>query len=413
MGSLISSLAELYSHLARCFAKVSLTILLALNSCPGASCQERPSENPPKTAEPPTVPPQPQAKASGSVPGSIRISWVGDIVMEVPWRQQMLPPNELFDGVRERLKSSDLAIANLETPLTDWTEQTPYKDKAAVEAGKDVILRVGSPQAAQALAQGGIKVVGLANNHTMDFTDHGLLDTFDHLRKAGVLFAGAGENLAAAEDALIVQIKGRRIGILSFSDVVPRYSWAEENHPGIATGKEADRVVAAIHRARPKVDILILLLHWGTQFVQEPIPRQQFLAQQAQRAGADLILGAHPHVLQGVGCLGRVPVVYSAGNFVFPTMSLPTRRSAVFEFEFPLSGPPSLHLVPVLIDEQGAPQLVDGDTRLDILSEMSKLSQPLGLQLNGDTGSCNDLSVPAPPSVIPVAPPGKTNRLSR
>lgn len=333
--------------------------------------------------------------------------------MEVPWRQQMLPPNALFDGVRDRLKTADLTIANLETPLTDWAEQTPYKDKAAIETGKDVILRVSSPQAAQALAQGGIKVVGLANNHTMDFTDHGLLETFDRLRKAGVLFAGAGENLATAEDALVVQIKGRRIGILSFSDVVPRYSWAGENHPGIATGKETDRVVEAIRRARPKVDILILLLHWGTQFVSEPVPRQLFLAQQAQRAGADLVLGAHPHVLQGVGCLSRVPVVYSAGNFVFPTMSLPTRRTAIFEFEFPLTSPPSLHLVPVLIDEQGAPQLVEGDTRQDILSEMSKLSLPLGLQLTGDTGSCSDISAPAQSPVVPAAPPGKANRLSR
>lgn len=413
MGSRISFPAEVRLFPLRRSVKISPLILLALNFCLPAPCQEQPSENPPKTAAPPAIPPQPQAVASSSVSGPIRISWVGDIVMEVPWRQQMLPPNELFNGVRERLKSADLAIANLETPLTDWAEQTPYKDKAAVEAGKDVILRVSSPQAAQALAQGGIKVVGLANNHTMDFTDHGLLDTFARLRKAGVLFAGAGENLAAAEDALIVQIKGRRIGILSFSDVVPRYSWAEENHPGIATGKEADRVVAAIRRARPKVDILILLLHWGTQFVQEPIPRQQFLAQQAQRAGADLVLGAHPHVLQGVSCLGRVPVVYSAGNFVFPTMSLPTRRTAIFEFEFALSGPPSLHLVPVLIDEQGAPQPVEGDTRQDILSEMSKLSQPLGLQLNGDTGSCSDVSVPAAHPAAPVAPPRKTIRLSR
>jgi poly-gamma-glutamate capsule biosynthesis protein CapA/YwtB (metallophosphatase superfamily) len=373
--------------------------------------QERPSEKPPKPADPPAI--SAQLQTNPSAHGPIRISWVGDIVMEVPWRQQMLRPNALFDGVRERLKSADLAIANLETPLTDWTEQTPYKDKAAVEAGKDVILRVSSPQAAQALVQGGIKVVGLANNHTMDFTDHGLLETFERLRKAGVLFAGAGDNLAAAEDALILEIKGRRIGILSFSDVVPRYSWAEETRPGIATGKEADRVVAAIQRARPKVDILILLLHWGTQFVQEPVPRQLFLAQQAQRAGADLVLGAHPHVLQGVGCLGRVPVVYSAGNFVFPTMSLPTRRTAIFEFEFSVDGPPSLHLVPVMIDEEGAPQLVEGATRQDILSEMSKLSQPLGLQLNSDVGSCSDLSVPAAPPVIPVAPPGKTNRLSR
>ncbi len=413
MVSLVPFRAEPCSRLVRCFAKLSVATLLALSSCLAARCQERPSEKPPRPADLPAVSAQPQASASSSASGPIRISWVGDIVMEVPWRQQMLPPNALFDGVRERLKSADLAIANLETPLTDWAEQTPYKDKAAVDAGKDVILRVRSPQAAQALAQGGIMVVGLANNHTMDFTDHGLLETFDRLRKAGVLFAGAGENLAAAEDALIVQIKGRRIGILSFSDVVPRYSWAEETRPGIATGKEADRVVEAIRRARPKVDILILLLHWGTQFVSEPVPRQLYLAQQAQRAGADLVLGAHPHVLQGVGCLGRVPVVYSAGNFVFPTMSLPTRRTAIFEFQFTLSGPPSLHLVPVMIDEQGAPQLVEGDTRQDILSEMSKLSQPLGLQLNGDMGSCSDVSVPATPAAAPAAPPGKTNSLSR
>jgi poly-gamma-glutamate capsule biosynthesis protein CapA/YwtB (metallophosphatase superfamily) len=409
----IPSRAEVCSHFARWISIFFISILLALNFCLAARTQERPSEKPPKPAEPSAISAQPQAKASISPSGPIRISWVGDIVMEVPWRQQMLPPNALFDGVRDRLKTADLTIANLETPLTDWAEQTPYKDKSAVEAGKDVILRVSSPQAAQALAQGGIKVVGLANNHTMDFTDHGLLETLDRLRKAGVLFAGAGENLAAAEDALVVQVKGRRVGILSFSDVVPRYSWAEENHPGIATGKEADRVVEAIRRARPKVDILILLLHWGTQFVSEPVPRQLFLAQQAQRAGADLVLGAHPHVLQGVGCLGRVPVVYSAGNFVFPTMSLPTRRSAIFEFEFSVSGPPALHLVPVMIDEQGAPQLAEGDIRQDILLEMSKLSQPLGLQLNGDTGSCRDVSVPPIPPVVPIGPSGETNRFSR
>ena len=410
MAPLLPSRAEFCSLVLRSFAKISFLILLTLNFCSTAAGQERPSEKTPKAAESPASASQSQANTSAS--SSIRISWVGDIVMEVPWREQMVPPKALFDGVRGRLKSVDLAIANLETPLTDWAEQTPYKDKAAIDTGKDVILRVSSPEAAQALAEGGIKVVGLANNHTMDFTEHGLLETLDRLRKAGVLFAGAGENLAAAEDALIVEIKGKRIGILSFSDVVPRYSWAEESHPGIATGKEADRVLNAIRRARPKVDILILLLHWGTQFVQEPIPRQLFLAQEAQRAGVDLVLGAHPHVLQGVGCFGRVPVVYSAGNFVFPTMSLPTRRTAIFEFEFSLGGPPSLHLVPVMIDEKGAPQLVEGDLRADILLEMSKLSQPLGLQFNGDSGSCTELSTPAtPPAVTP--PPGNRNPLSR
>jgi poly-gamma-glutamate capsule biosynthesis protein CapA/YwtB (metallophosphatase superfamily) len=322
------------------------------------------TEVPAKTS---SAPPKP-ADTSG---GTIRIFWVGDIVMEVPWRQQAVPPGTLFDGVREHLKSADLVIGNLESPLTDWTEPTPNKDKAAVEAGKDVILRVSSPEAAPALADAGIKVVGLANNHVMDFTEHGLMDTLERLRKAGVLFAGAGE----------------------------------ADHPGIATAKEADRVVAAVRRARPKVDILIMVFHWGTQFVQEPIPRQVFLAQEAQRAGADLVLGAHPHVLQGAGCIGRAPVVYSAGNFVFPTMSAPTRRTAIFEFEFSGDRTISVRLVPAVIDEHGAPQLVSGEARQDILDEMTKLSKPLGLQFNEDSGTCSDAAVPAPVAPAASSPP--------
>jgi poly-gamma-glutamate capsule biosynthesis protein CapA/YwtB (metallophosphatase superfamily) len=376
---------------------LGLGVLLCV--CGNAPGQETPAAKP--ATEVPAKASSAPAKSTDTSGGAIRISWVGDIVMEVPWRQQVVVPKALFDGVREHLKTADLVIGNLESPLTDWTEQTPNKDKAAVEAGKDVILRVSSPEAAQAISDAGIKVVGLANNHVMDFTEHGLMDTLERLRKAGVSYAGAGENLAEAEGALILKIKGKRVGILSFSDVVPKYSWAEANQPGIATAKEADRMVAAVRRTRPKVDILIMVFHWGTQFVQEPIPRQVFLAQEAQRAGADLVLGAHPHVLQGVGCVGRTPVVYSAGNFVFPTMSAPTRRTAIFEFEISGDQPISVRLTPAVIDERGAPQLVNGEARLDILNEMNKLSKPLGLQFNEDSGSCSDVAVPAP--VAPAA----------
>jgi len=117
------------------------------------------------------------------------------------------------------------------------------------------------------------------------------------------------------------------------------------------------------------------------------------------------VLGAHPHVLQGVGCVGRAPVVYSAGNFVFPTMSAPTRRTVVFEFEFSGDQPISVRLVPAVIDEHGAPQLVSGEARLDILNEMNKLSKPLGLQFNEDSGSCSDAAVPAPVAPAASSPP--------
>ncbi len=343
------------------------------------------------------VKPAAQEKSAPEKPGEqekaqagLRIAWVGDIVMEVAWRQPPSPPKPLFDGVRKRLLDSDLVIANLESPLTDWSTMTPHKDKADIETGRDVVLRVASPDAAPALHEAGISVVGLANNHTMDYTERGFRDTLKRLRAAGVSYAGGGKNLAAAEAPLIVEIKGRKVGILSFSDVVPRYFWAENHRPGIATAKEDDRLLAAVRRARPKVDILIVALHWGVQFSQEPSPRQLSLAREAQQAGADLILGAHPHVLQGVGCLGRVPVVYSAGNFVFPTMKASTRRTAIFEFEFSSSRPPVVRLVPAVLDDRGAPQLVEGESRQSILSEMNQLSLPLGLRFDGDSGACSE-----------------------
>jgi poly-gamma-glutamate capsule biosynthesis protein CapA/YwtB (metallophosphatase superfamily) len=221
--------------------------------------------------------------AGKTLAAPIRITWVGDIVMEVAWRQPPVAPQSLFGGVRQRLLESDLVIGNLESPLTDSPEMTPFKDKAALDAGRDVVLRTSSPEAAQALYDGGIRFVGLANNHTVDYTERGLLDTMQKLRQTGILYAGAGENLAAAEAARIVTIKGQRIGILSFSDVVPKYSWALANKPGIATAKESERVVAAVRRARPKVDLLIMVFHWGVQFDRETSPRQFFLAQEAAR----------------------------------------------------------------------------------------------------------------------------------
>src|SRR6266581_4071114 len=356
-----------------------MAVLLGL--CMAVPAQEKPPEkpareNPAKTNPAAERPPQ---KPDEAPPTPLRILWVGDIVMEVAWRQPAVPPRLLFDGVREKLREYDLVIANLESPLTNWPEPTPHKDKAAIESGRDVIIQVRSPNAARALHDAGIQVVGLANNHTMDYTEHGLLDTFARLRAAHVLFAGAGNNIAAAEAPLILKRKGRRIGILSFSDVVPKYSWAEPDRPGIATAKETVPVIEAVRRARPRVDILIL--------------------------------GAHPHVLQGVGCLDRVPVVYSAGNFAFPTSSLPTRRTALFEFDFSAGAAPVVQtspivrLVPLLIDERGAPQLAPDDVRADILAEMTQLSSPLDLHLDGDSGSCAASPAPPPPAVPPSSSP--------
>lgn len=323
----------------------------------------------------------------------LRIVFVGDVLLEAPWQQPPLRPAELFENVRASLSGADVAVCNLEEPLTDWPYRTRHKNPAAVAAGRDFIFRATAPDAATALREAGIDVAALANNHTMDYGERGLLDTIKRLTDAGVLPVGAGETLAEAEQVRVLAVGGLRVGFLSFSDVVPSSYAAEADLPGIASSKDSSRVRAAIARARPSVDFLAVIFHWGEGVTSSTTPRQQELARVAVRAGADLVLGAHPHVLQGVGCVGRVPVVYSAGNFVFSSRRPASQRSALFEIEVVAGRASAIRVVPLLISEQGVPHLAEGTVAENILKEMAGLSTAHGAQASGDTFTC---PAPAP-----------------
>ncbi|MFQ5695390.1 MAG: CapA family protein [Terriglobia bacterium] len=339
-------------------------------------------------------------QAQQSAEPRLRLVFVGDVVLEASWHPRTHPPADLLRHIRAQLALADLVVCNLEEPLTNFPTHTPHKNPAAVAAGRDFIMRATSPNAAPALRRAGIDVAALANNHTMDYTEQGLLDTLDRLRAAGIVPVGAGENLAAAEQVQVVEKKGLRIGFLSFSDVVPRYYWAEGARPGIASSKEVERVRDAVAEARPQADLLAIIFHWGEQRAREPSGRQQTLARAAAGAGADLILGAHPHVLQGVGCLGRVPVVYSAGNFVFPTRNLNARRSALFEIKLSGARISSVRVLPLLLDGEGRPHLASRTLAQEILRELKQLSTELGASFDGDEARC-----PAAPQEKPAPKP--------
>ncbi len=318
----------------------------------------------------------------------IRLTFVGDILLEAPWQQPPLPPAEFFGGVKKKLSEADLVIGNLEEPLTDFAERTPHKDPKMVIAGKDFIFRATSPDSAAALKDAGIDVAALANNHTMDYQEQGLLDTLEQLRASDIIPVGAGKNLAEADRVQIVELQGIRIGIVALSDVVPKNYWARSKSPGIAPAKYIERVRTVVRRARPHADVLVVVFHWGKMFTPRPNRRQLVWARAAQQSGADLVLGAHPHVLQGIGCFGSAPVVYSAGNFVFPTRNKLARRSAIFEITLSGAKVESVRVVPVLLDSKGRPRLATGAVAESIRWEMELLSTELGSSFTGDTASC-------------------------
>jgi poly-gamma-glutamate synthesis protein (capsule biosynthesis protein) len=327
-------------------------------------------------------------------PLRIRITFAGDVLMEADWRKPAPPPAELFADVREILSAADLAIVNLESPLTEWPHQTRFKSKALVAAGRDYILRVTSQEAAPALRDAGIDVVALANNHTMDYGERGISETMERLRDAGVLYAGAGANRAEAERARVIEVKGIRIGVLSFSDVVPPGYAAFEDWPGIASAKDVSRMENAIRAAHKDADFVLVVFHWGEELARMPTKRQMDLARAARDAGAGLILGAHPHVLEPVGCMGNVPVVYSAGNFVFPTGRPLAQRSAIFEIEITresesaAASASAVRILPMVMNEEGRVRPAEPAVAAEILREMETGAAQLGARLDAAVLTC-------------------------
>ncbi len=234
-----------------------------------------------------------------------RLSAVGDISFE--GSEADSPSLECFEHIMTSFQQADLVVANMECVLTS--------------IGRDGIpgkctLR-SSPEWVHVLRKAGVGLVSLANNHTMDFGSVGLFDTMEALRQAHVNFVGAGRNRDEACAPVFLDIAQRRIAFLARSAViVSAPTYATENIPGVAF-LDVDQTVAAIRACRSRADLVVLMVHWGIEEYSYPSLAQRALAKQLIEAGADLILGHHPHVLQGVEQFGAGMVVYSLGNFAF------------------------------------------------------------------------------------------------
>lgn len=205
------------------------------------------------------------------------------------------------------LKSSyDVVIGNLEGPLA--------KSGNSV-TGKCVIG--GSPEGAGMLRKAGIGVVCLANNHMMDFGVEGLTGTIETLESENIRYFGAGKNEREAYAARFIEIKGKRLALLGRTAVeVSSPSYASGDKPGVALFN-FEETKATVRECRRDADFVILSIHWSLEGYAYPTPIQRKQARQLIEAGADVILGHHPHVLQGVERINRGLVSYSLGNLLF------------------------------------------------------------------------------------------------
>ena len=237
------------------------------------------------------------------------------------------------------LRKADITTGNLETSIS----------RAGAAAEKKYAFR-GPPEALPPMrSSAGFDVLTLANNHSVDFGRGALLDTLRFVRAAGMKPIGAGANAALANRPALVEAGGIRIAFLGFSDVNPLGFPAESSSPGTARAEPA-AIAADVRAARRRADVVVCFFHWGTELHADPEPRQATFAAACLAAGAQVVLGAHPHVFGSILRPGsRTLVAWTLGNFVFPSSGL-TARTGILELHLDARGVRGYRVLPVQID---------------------------------------------------------------
>ncbi|MEB1808534.1 MAG: CapA family protein [Bacillaceae bacterium] len=240
----------------------------------------------------------------------IEIIFVGDVMMEWSLKNTINTKgvDYPFQNVKEDIQKADYAVANLETAIT--TSNNSF--------GKQYNFKA-NPVKLEGLVNAGFDLVSLANNHTMDYREEGLLDTMKYLREYGIDFVGAGKNSEEAYASHTVVLNDQKVTFLAFSRVLPDVSWyATDTKPGIASGYQEERVIDIIEKEKVDTDYVLVYMHWGIERANRPENYQRDYARKMIDAGADAVIGAHPHVLQGFEFYDGKPIAYSLGNFLFP-----------------------------------------------------------------------------------------------
>jgi poly-gamma-glutamate capsule biosynthesis protein CapA/YwtB (metallophosphatase superfamily) len=223
-----------------------------------------------------------------------------------------------WTGVARVLRSADVATVNLEGAISSRGEAA---------AGKQYHFR-GGAGLLRGAARAGIDLVTVANNHSLDYGREAFLDTIGAAHRAGLATVGGGATLDLARRPAILTVGGLRIAVLGYSDVRPLGFDAGPDWAGTAPAFPAE-IAADVAAARRRADLVVVWLHWGVELQTEPNGEQRALAATAFAAGATLVLGAHPHVLQPVTREGRRLVAWSLGNFVFPSGAPRTRSTGI------------------------------------------------------------------------------------
>lgn len=267
---------------------------------------------------------------------------VGDIMLGRSIKNRSAKNNysDILDSVSNIWKDSDYVSGNLECTLLDNPDKFEKNDKE--------IHINAETKSVNVLKDNGFTLVNLANNHLADFCADGVMSTVNTLKKVGLKYVGAGQNITEANQYDLQEVNGVKIATVSVSDIVPKNFSASDSKAGIATTKTA-RYYNAVREASQNADLVIVNIHWGVEYALNQSERQEELARNLINFGADIVIGSHPHVLQPVEKYKDGIIFYSMGNFVFDQGWSRTKDSMALNYFVDKDGNCSFEMIPIRI----------------------------------------------------------------
>ncbi|MFZ2555275.1 MAG: CapA family protein [Minisyncoccia bacterium] len=285
-------------------------------------------------------------------PEEVTMVAVGDMMLSraVATRMRRHGYDYPFASTSEYIRMADIAFGNLETPITPGPEVLPFEMSFRAD-----------PEVALALKDAGFDILSLANNHTPNFGEPGLEDTFKYLDDADIAHVGAGIDAKEAGQAKFMSVKGVVFAFLAYTDpsIVPRDYEAGESRAGTAF-MHIDQMKEAVANAAQFADIVIVSMHAGDEYEPLPNERQKDFARAAIDAGAEMVIGHHPHVVQTMEVYQGKYILYSLGNFIFDQMwSQDTREGMVAHMIFTKNGLSGITFHPVRIEDYAQPRFLE------------------------------------------------------
>jgi poly-gamma-glutamate synthesis protein (capsule biosynthesis protein) len=320
-----------------------------------------------------------RTRAAGPPAKVLTVSVVGDIMLGRGVAEAARGSADQTLALRptaKRLAAADITVGNLENTLSRAGSPRQGGDSFAAD-----------PAVIAGLRDSGFDVLGLANNHAGDFGDPALVQTVRRLRGGGIDTFGAGRTVRQAWEPAVVESRGVTFGFLGFNAIgeTPAVAPGQPGAVSVAmpprTGPldraQLRRFESAVRRLAGRVDVVVVMPHWGTQYTNRPEPVQRLVARRLVAAGAHVVVGGHPHWLQGVEMVRGRLVAHSLGNFVFDMDFMrETQEGAILEMTFWGDELKAAELVPYVMDDRFAPRVVTGRRAEGVLAVMRETSGP-------------------------------------